>query len=70
MYRYAQVVNLSETVLMWIFLIVCVGALFMSLLLWYHWTRYRMKDPVISFAQILYFLGLLILSGITLILLL
>lgn len=70
MNRHAQVTNLSDTVLMWIFMGVCVGVAVMSLVLWYHWVRYGMKDPIISFAQILYFLGLFLLVGITLIFLL
>lgn len=70
MNKYAQVVDLSDTILMWVFGILCIGVALMSLLLWYHWSRYSMKDPIISFAQILYFLGTFILLFVTLTLLL
>ena len=70
MNKYSQVAELSGTVLMWVFGFVCIGVAVTSVLLWYHWTRYNMKDPVISFAQIIYFLGLFILLFITLTLLL
>jgi len=66
MNRSTQVTNLSETVLIWVFMGVCVGVAVTSLLLWYHWVRYGMKDPIISFAQILYFVGLFFLVGVTL----
>lgn len=70
MNTYTAATNLSSTVLMWVFALVCVGVAFVSILLWYHWIRYGMKDPKISFAQIVYFLGLFILVFITLTLLL
>lgn len=70
MYTYSQVAQLSDTVLMWVFGVLCIGVILMSLLLWYHWARYNMKDPIISFAQIIYFLGVFILLFITLTLLL
>jgi|GEM_PF-3447912 len=70
MNKYTQVINLSDTILMWVFVILCIGVALMSVLLWYHWTRYGMKDPIISFAQIVYFLGTFILLFITLTLLL
>lgn len=62
--------NLSNTILMGLFLLICAVATGASLVLWYHWARYHMKDPAIGFAQIIYFLGLFILTFITLTLLL
>lgn len=70
MNNYAVATNLSDTILVWFFGAICLGTTFMSILLWYHWTQYGMKDPKISFAQIVYFLGLFILIFITLTLLL
>lgn len=58
--------SLSDTILMWLFFLVCIGVAVTSLILWYHWMRYNMQDSRISFAQIIYFLGLFILLAITL----
>lgn len=58
--------SLSDTILMWLFLLVCIGVAVASLILWYHWMRYNMRDSRVSFAQIIYFLGLFILLAITL----
>ncbi len=62
--------NLTDTVLIYIFGAVIVGVIFMTLLLVYHWSRYSMKDPVVPFMQLIYFLGLFILIAVTLMMLL
>ncbi len=60
-----RITDLTDTFLMYIFFAVIIGVIFMTLLLMYHWARYSMKDPVVPFMQIVYFVGLFVLLGIT-----
>lgn len=62
--------NFTDTFLIYVFGAVIAGVILTTFFLLYHWSRYNMKDPVVPFMQLIYFLGLFILVAVTLTMLL
>ena len=58
-----RITDITDTFLMYIVFAVALGVIAMTAVLMYHWARYAMKDPVVPFMQLIYFLGLCILSA-------